>query len=571
MSSATPKPSPPPFTVLVVDDSHPERNLVGTLFRQRGHRVVEAQNGAEALVVLAAEQPDLVVSDGVMPVLDGYQLCRLVKDDPGTRHIPVILLTGQAVGLSRFWARTCAADRFLLKGRQAVGVVDVAEELLAGRPEVPPRAPEDSWRGLSGQGDEAIQSRLSKALEHQLLETAMRDAISHLDLLEGTPRDLAAGVLELLHELVLPGAIHLVIHGDDRPIGIGLHGASAGPDARGFMEDDARRCLGQAGPWSSVWELRPPLKEECIDLHDPVLFSLPVGVPGSPVTGWLTLYLARHAFHGYERLFEVACHELGRLLDLLENRRHLERAEEALGQAQKRESLALMAGGIAHDINNLFQSIMGNLQVAELTTSDEQRATALARALAAVRKGADLGRRMLETSGHMWCTAVPMDVNALIRESVAAEAGLSVSLDLAAPLPNVEGDRNLLKQALAHLLANAREATGGEAGRITVSTRAEEARVAEGRGAGRWITPAPAGPAVRLTVADEGGGIPAEALERMFDPFFSTKQFGRGMGLPATLGILKAHKAGLQVENRPGLGASFQLWLPLAEPWHHSG
>ena len=91
--------SPPAST----HDSHgghslPELNLIKTLFHQRGHRVLEAHNGAEALLALAFEPPDVVVSDGVMPILDGYQFCRILKNDSSTRLIPVILLTGQAVG-----------------------------------------------------------------------------------------------------------------------------------------------------------------------------------------------------------------------------------------------------------------------------------------------------------------------------------------------------------------------------------------------------------------------------------------------------------------------------------------
>jgi len=289
-------------------------------------------------------------------------------------------------------------------------------------------------------------------------------------------------------------------------------------------------------------------------------------MPASPVSAWLTLYLERLAFQEHERLFEIACHELGRLLELAESRRQLIQAEEALRQAQKMESLALMAGGIAHDINNLFQSILGSLQVAELSPTDERRKLAMLRAYAAVRKGAELGRRMLESSGHMWCVAAPLDLNALIREVVGSHPGLSAALDLPEGLPPIEGDRNLLKQALSHLLINAVEAIGTSPGHIMVSTRQCEDGYQEENSRGRWFMEAPIVRSVGLSVSDNGCGVPDEVLERMFDPFFSTKQFGRGMGLSATLGILKAHRAALQVVSRVGEGTTFQVWFPLVGP-----
>ena len=554
-----------PLTVLVVDDSLPELNLIKAMFHQRGHRVVAAANGAEALLALASGHPDIVVSDGVMPILDGYQLCRILKDDPSTRQIPVILLTGQAGGLSRFRAQTCGADRFLLKGRDAARVVDTALELM-NLVEVTSVLCQEVRFDVEELSIDAIQQRLGTALEHQLLESAMRDTLSHLYPLQQDAPDLAATVLELLHELVLPGAIHLALQGKKAPVGIGLHGASVGAKERASIEVAAGQSLGRESPWPSTWEERPPLKKEIGELRDPVLFSLPVGLSASPVSAWMTLYLERRALQEHERLFEVACHELGCLLELAETRRQIIQAEEGLRQAQKTASLALMAGGIAHDINNLFQSIMGNLQLAELCPTDERGKLALVRALTAVRKGADLGRRMMESSGHMWCVTAPLDLNALVREVAEAHPHPSIALFVTEPLPPMEGDWSHLKQVLSHLLTNAAEAIGSDPGRVTVSTRLCEGGCEEEDCAGRWFTELPTGRTVGLTVTDNGCGATEEVLGRMFEPFFSTKQFGRGVGLSATLGILKAHRAALQVVSRVGEGTSFHVWFPLAEP-----
>jgi signal transduction histidine kinase/FixJ family two-component response regulator len=557
--------------VLVVDDSPPELNLVATLFRKQGHRVSTAANGAEALLALNQVRVDLVVSDGSMPILDGYQLCRLLKDEPATRSIPVILLTGQAEGLSRFWAKTCGADRFLVKGRNTDQVVEAALELASQAESSPPSAGDFTY-DRTELGIETLQKRLGKALEHRLLETALRDTIGHLYSLRLDPADLLAKMLELLHELALPGAVYLVIPGDEGLLGAGLHGSTVTTGERAAMEEASRRFLGREDAWPSTWMEMPSLRPEATGLQDPVLFSLPVGLPGrsgSPASGSLTLFTERRSLLDYEHLFEVACEELFRLIELADSQRTLAQAEAALHQAQKTQSLALMAGGIAHDFNNLFQGILANLELADHIAVDERSKLVLAKAIVAVQTGGRLSRKLLEFTGAMWYVPVPLDLHALVQEAFEARyrdpVGVEILLDLAAVYPEIKGDRNYLLQALAQLLDNAVEAIGDGPGRITISTREHDALDVEDGTGCRWLTDPPAGRSVRLTIADDGCGASEEVLGRMFDPFFTTKQLGRGLGLPAVLGILKAHGAALQVESRVGEGITFHIWFPPAD------
>ncbi len=555
-----------PRTILVVDDSPADLHLVAAMFRQRGHSVLEAANGAEALLALASVRPDAVVSDGLMPILDGYQLCRLVKDEPSTRHIPVVLLTGQAEGLSRFWARTCGADLFLIKGRDTTGVVAVTLGLVSHSGESPGR---DGNTGFDPQelGLDAIHERLRKALEHRLLQTALRDAIGHLYTLHLDPSDLIRKVLDLLHELVLPGAIHLAIPGEAGHAGAGCYCSGVGEAEREAIQAAAAQVMGWEGAWPSTWEEVPPLRAEAAELCQPALLSLPIGEPGVAASGCMTLYAEQRTLREHERLFEVACQELARLLDLAESRRQLSRSEEALRQAQKAESLALMAGGIAHDFNNLFQSITANLELMAMLTAGQREKNLLGNLLAAVKKGGGLAGQMLEFSGHMWKVDIPLDLNALAREAIEAchqEAdSVQFVADLAEDLPPVVGDQNHLLQALAHLLRNAAEAIGAGPGRITITTSVADWKEDKDTPRGRWLTNVPAGQAICLSITDDGCGASEQVLSRMFDPFYTTKQLGRGLGLPATLGIIKAHQAALQVESRAGAGSTFRLWFPV--------
>lgn len=164
---------PRPFKALLVEDSATQMALLRAVFRSRGHEVMEARNGAEALLVLAGEMPDLVVSDCYMPLIDGYQLCRLLKDDRATRHLPVLLLTAETRGLGHFWAKTCGADRFIVKEPEMDGVLEAAEDLIRT---APPKDPAQGpvFRNPEDLGVEAIQRRLARALEQRLLETTLR-------------------------------------------------------------------------------------------------------------------------------------------------------------------------------------------------------------------------------------------------------------------------------------------------------------------------------------------------------------------------------------------------------------
>ena len=321
MTNVKPK-GPQSLQVLLVDDNPIQLSLLRHLFQRHGHMTIEARNGAEALIVLATEYPDVVVSDCVMPLLDGYQFCRLLKDDRATRHLPVLLLTAQGTGLARFWAKTCGADRFLVKGRDLDHVVEVATALAAqsAKPRsahAVPRLAQDNF------GVDAIQHRLAQALEQRLIETALRDSIARLYTADhDTPR-LIQGFIEILQELVLPGALLVAYLGEEGLWCKGVHGSSSSPDDLQELEQAvAKQGLFQAAP-SCQWHPAPDNDERRRSLRDPVLRVFPATTPGYPVVGSLAFVTERRAVEDFERLFEIAAEELGRLLSLEDSRLRL--------------------------------------------------------------------------------------------------------------------------------------------------------------------------------------------------------------------------------------------------------
>ena len=320
--NAPPAPSPRPLQVLLVDDNPIQLSLLRHLFQRHGHLTLEARNGAEALLVLATEFPDVVVSDCVMPLLDGYQLCRLLKDDRATRHLPVLLLTAQGGGLARFWAKTCGADRFLVKGRDLDHVVEVAEA-LARQPASLRRGHQVPRLAQENFGVDAIQRQLAQALEQRLIETAMRDSIGRLYTVEHDTAKLIQGFIEILQELVLPGAMAVGYLGEEGIWCSGVHGLSVSPQDRATLTDGLARHLGMENAPECHWRPASDPEERRRGLRDPVSLLLATATPGYPVAGAVGILTERRAAEEYERLFEIAAEELGRLLSLEDSRLRL--------------------------------------------------------------------------------------------------------------------------------------------------------------------------------------------------------------------------------------------------------
>ena len=240
------------------------------------------------------------------------------------------------------------------------------------------------------------------------------------------------------------------------------------------------------------------------------------------------------------------------------------KTEEALRQAQKLESLGLMAGGVAHDFNNLLTALIGNLELARMSQEEEGPAAPFFDAMAAtLRRAGDLSRQMLAYAGQAQVEIVPVDINASARElaslmSASMSKKIELRFELAEGLPLVEGDPVQIQQVLLNLVTNAADAIGGREGAITLLSRVEEPGAAGEPGH-------PVGRTVVLEVRDTGVGMSEKVRARIFDPFFTTKASGRGLGLSTLLGIIKAHHASVRVESEPGAGSRFVLRFPLPE------
>jgi PAS domain S-box-containing protein len=243
--------------------------------------------------------------------------------------------------------------------------------------------------------------------------------------------------------------------------------------------------------------------------------------------------------------------------------------EAQLRQAQKMEAIGQLSGGIAHDFNNILQSILGNLTLAGErieALGDAKLARYLERAQISAQRARELIQQMLTFSRGRRGEPRPLALPQLVGEAAkllrpTLPSSIELATEVAADVPAVRADPVQLEQVLLNLCINARDAMGG-VGDIAVAVR-------EVRHAGTVCTACRqkfSGAFVELSVRDTGPGIAEAVVDRMFEPFFSTKDVGKGsgMGLSMVHGIVHEHGGHVVVDTAPGLGASFRVALPAA-------
>lgn len=247
-------------------------------------------------------------------------------------------------------------------------------------------------------------------------------------------------------------------------------------------------------------------------------------------------------------------------------------AEAALQQASKLESLGVLAGGIAHDFNNLLTALLGNLNLAQAQLSPDSPAQDfLTNAEKTVLRAAELTKQMLAYSGKGHFVVRPHALNQVVEEMahllhVSISKRITLRFNLRPSLPAVEADAAQIYQVVMNLVTNASDAIGDTEGVITLTTDLQELdqEFLARHLPSQTIRP---GRYVVLEASDTGCGMSPEVMARIFDPFFSTKATGRGLGLSAMLGILRGHGAGIEISSQPGCGTTFKLFFPAtAEP-----
>ncbi len=329
-----------------------------------------------------------------------------------------------------------------------------------------------------------------------------------------------------------------------------------------MMGETSEQLLGK-----NVWELWPqaadsPFGAAC---RRAMSESVPVEVEA--------LYL-----EPFKRWYQVRCYPSPDGLsvfssDVTERKQAEEsvrKEQENLRRAQKAESIGMLAGGIAHDFNNLLVGVLGNASLAQdVLPPDNPAADLLDGVIKAGERAAHLTRQMLAYAGKGRFMLEPLNLSDLCEDMIglvqpSISKKIALRLEFEPDLPSIEADRSQMQQVFMNLVINAAEAVGSDTGLVSITTGVEDVDDDPSRRQLEAPELVP-GKYVYLQVRDSGCGMDEATKSRIFDPFFSTKFQGRGLGLAAVSGIVRGHQGAIKVSSAPGEGSCFTVLFPTVE------
>ena len=506
--------------LLVVDDNADLRDYMQRILRLAGHSVFTAGDGEEALILARAHRPALIVSDVMMPRLDGFGLLREVRADAVLSQTPVLLLSARAGEEARVDGLASGADDYLVKPFSA-------RELVA--------------RVASNLRLSQLRNRVQQELRdiNDSLERRVAETVADRDRLWDVSEDLLmVASPDGMLERVSPSWKHALGHALDGLLG--------------------RTCMAFVHPEDLVHVTEQmialrreglPVRHECRMLRADgatrwVAWTLSI----DPVTGRI---------HGVGR--DVTSDK-----DAAEALRH---ADEALRMAQKMEAIGKLTGGVAHDFNNLLQVIGGNLQLLARDVAGDDRSEARVRnALAGVARGAKLASQLLAFGRRQPLAPKVVNLGRFVRgldDMLRRALGDEVEIEtvIAGGLWNTLVDPFQVENALLNLAINARDAMSGN-GKLTIEAGNA---VLDDAYARRHVDAAP-GQYVMVAVTDTGAGMPPEIQEQVFEPFFTTKPEGQGTGLGLSMvyGFVQQSGGHVKIQSEVGHGTTVRLYLPRA-------
>ncbi|MBN1918692.1 MAG: response regulator [Verrucomicrobia bacterium] len=505
--------------VLVVDDNGDNRLIAGTNLDMAGYTVLEAEDGAPALEVMAANPIDLVLLDIMMPRMDGYEVCRRIRADERLCRTKVLMLTAKARTEDLIKGFESGADDYVTKP------FEIDELLARVRNLVGLKQAEDELRRINADLEGEVERRAQELVRSQAQYRTIFDAAPLSIMLLDTGGCVEA--VNAWHEAhpvfsTLYAAPLVGTHLADHPTAGAL---AAAPLIASLAE-------GKAFEHQTRLEGRPGQEKE----------GLIVRVRGVPIRD------ERNTLQG-----ALVLHE-----DLTEEQRLRDRALEA----EKLASLGTLAQGVAHNFNNLLFVVSGSLELLRSAVDSARAERPLEQARLALSRMASLTRQLAVFSRFGEQERQPVDLGQLARDIVATfdaefRNGLRLSLDVAENLPYVLGCAAELYQALHGLVRNALEATPSN-GELRVAVRREQ-RVQPGNA---WTEATPQDWVV-CEVADNGIGMNDETRRRAFEPFFTTKQtVGVGLGLSAVHGVVRSHGGTIEIASALGKGTTITLALP---------
>ncbi len=525
--------------VLIVDDNDQNLYMLEALLRGNGHHVVSAHDGDEALAGLKAEGADVIISDILMPVMDGFQLCRAVRSDDALKDIPFVFYTATYTEAKDVkFGLSLGADRYLIKPQPDAllqAVTDLIAERTAG---AAVRQPLGKEMEFFRQHNEALFRKLEKK-------------ISDLELANRTLRESEEKYRSLFEEskdvvfISTPEGRFI----DINQAGVELFGYSSKEE---LLEVDIERDL----------YVHLDYRKELLKMLDDQGYVKDYELLMKNKNGDILIVLeTATAFR--DKMGFVASYR-GMLRDIT----HQRKLEQQLMQAQKMEAVGQLAGGIAHDFNNFLTAIMGYGSILQMgMEEDNALRTHVRQILSSAERAANLTKQLLIFSRKQVMDPRPVKINQIIfaiEKLISRLIGedIDMKLTLSPEDLTIRADICQIEQVLMNLATNARDAMPN-GGMLTIKTESvvmddEFMRTHGYDKEGTYVV---------LTVSDTGEGMDEKTREKIFEPFFTTKEAGKGtgLGLAMVYGIVKQHNGYINVYSEHGEGTSFRIYLPSIE------
>lgn len=529
-----------PPLVLIADDEFHTTAMLQHLFEREGYQVKAANDGVVALDMAQRMLPDLILLDINMPRMNGFDVLRLLRDEPATAVIPTIIITAKAREASDVaHGLNLGADDYVYKP------FDPRELLARAQSKIRARQLEENLHRRNQELEALL--RVSEELGQHLEVNELLDLVLYLAL------DLLPGDAAVIYQLndqqhVVANRVHI----------------RAIPEVKIDTDELIAQFLksGQETRWSG---------------DSPLIrgFSGGMVVPlhhGDKMIGMLGLFTSvtsfddnhMRLFKGISRqtalalrnaeLYEVQANYAQHLEDMVAQRTEaLQSAQHMLIRSEKLASIGHLAASIAHEINNPLQPIRIHLEhmIEDIQSNDQIDITAVESIQQSVERISRIVSQLLEFAGKRSTgpdlqeldikrtleSIIQLNRKYFERENVKIIANLS-------PLPAIYGSKDQLEQVFMNLTLNAKAAMES-GGTLRISARRDQDEIV-------------------LEFADTGSGISAEHLNKIFDPFFSTKPNGTGLGLFVSYGIIQNHHGTIEVHSRVGKGTTFTIRLPIS-------
>jgi PAS domain S-box-containing protein len=540
--------------ILIVEDDSDNRKILRYTLENHGCDIVEARNGREGLEMAAKHMPDFIVSDALMPEMDGFQFLRTIKQDEVLKSIPLIFYSAVFTGHNDAeLAISLGAEAFIIK----------------------PKKPEEFWEELK-QIMEEYKMKTEKTLTAEIIKDEGEYLRKHGEIINTKLTDKIA---ELKEEIVRRKQTEEELAETKKEWeeifqAIGNPALILDPEYTIISANKAAaKALG-----SSPEELKGKKCFSCFHKS---------GVPaeGCPMSRLLrsqsleTVEMEIEALNG---IFLVSCtpvfDEQGSLkkiihiaTDITEHKKTEEekkRLESELLQAQKMEAVGQLAGGIAHDFNNILTVIITCCYFLKMKMEkNDPLSTYVDNILNSSEKATSLIRNLLAFSRKQIINLRPVNLNDIVQnvEKILLRVlGEDIKLitDMTERAVTVMGDPVQIEQVVMNLVTNARDAMP-DSGTLTISTAVTEISndLKKTPGNDKGVKYAV------LSVKDTGAGMDESVKGRIFEPFFTTKRMGKGTGLGLSMvyGIIKQHEGSIAVDSKPGKGTAFKVYLPVVQ------